>query len=106
MNPRLYVIKAKTARNYRTRHFIRFAVVDRDRKSSYPSNFICMLPQRVTTTAHDESVFAKIFRENRVETARALLTSALRSENDLEIKTEIRQRLRLLENKGSNKHEN
>ncbi len=105
MNPRLYVIKARNVKAHSARHSLRFAILDCDKIRVFPSNFICILPQRITVTANDESVFARIFGENRVEVARRLLTSALEAEKNSEIKTEIRQRLRILDSTDSNQRE-
>jgi len=105
MNPRRYVIKARNVKEYNARRSLRFAILDCDKIGVFPSNFICILPQRITVTANDESVFARIFGENRVEVARRLLTSALESEKNSEIKTEIRQRLRTLDCTDSNQRE-
>jgi hypothetical protein len=82
------------------KHVVRIAIVDNDKDRNYPSNFICMLPQRVATATQDESVFARIFGKERVEVARTLLTSALEYEDDSETRIEIRQRLKRLENKS------
>lgn len=101
MNPSLFIIKARNAKEHRTRRSIRFAIVDLDKPSSYPSNFICMLPQRVTNGRQDESIFSKIFGKDQIEIAKALLLSALESESDSEIKTEIKQRLRMINSKSS-----
>ncbi len=105
MNPRLYIVRARNGREYRTRRSIRFAIIDCDHNRAYPSNFICTLPQRVTLTADDESIFAKVFGEKRIEVAKKLLKTALQSEADLEIKTEIRQRLRMLDFKDVSRRE-
>jgi hypothetical protein len=82
------------------KHVVRIAIVDNDKDRNYPSNFICVLQQRVTTATQDESVFARIFGKERVEVARTLLTSALEYEDDSETRIEIRQRLKRLENKS------
>ena len=56
MNPRLYVIKARNVKEYNARRSLRFAILDCDKIGVFPSNFICILPQRITVTANDESV--------------------------------------------------
>jgi hypothetical protein len=99
MNPRLYIMKIKNAKDYSSRRAIRFAVVDSDKTKTYPSNFICMLPQHVSVADDDSSVFARTFGETRVELAKKLLNTALENEDDTEIKAEIRERLKMLEPK-------
>ena len=99
MNPRLYIMKIASARDYSSKRAIRFAVVDSDTDKAYPSNFICMLPQHVSETDHDSSVFARTFGNARVDLAKKLLNAALETEDDSEIKAEIKERLKLLEPK-------
>jgi len=99
MNPQLYIMRVRGAKDYSTRQSIRFAVVDSDTPKMYPANFICMLPQHVTTASEDSSVFAKTFGNSRVDLAKKLLNSALETEEDVEVKAEIKERLRMLEPK-------
>ena len=79
------------------RRLFSFAIVDMDRSTSYPQNFVCMLPMNVGKQGKTENAFQKVFGDKSVEQAKDLLTSALESEDGLEIKTEIQRRLRLLE---------
>jgi hypothetical protein len=58
-----------------------------------------MLPQQVSASSKQHSVFAKVFGNHSSELAKRLLTEALETENDLEIKAEIEKRLKLLEPK-------
>ncbi len=99
MNPRLYIMKLKNIKDYSSRRAIRFAVVDADKTKTYPSNFICMLPQHVSVADQDSSVFARTFGETRVELAKKLLNTALENEDDNDIRAEIRERLKMLEPK-------
>jgi hypothetical protein len=96
MNPQLYIMKLRNAKDYSARRSIRFAVVDSDTTKTYPANFICMLPQHVSVATEDSSVFAKTFGESRVELAKKLLNTALETEDDLEVKAEIKERLKML----------
>ena len=99
MNPQLYIMKIKNAKDYSSRRAIRFAVVDSDTTKTYPANFICMLPQHVSVAAEDSSVFAKTFGETRVALAKKLLAAALEIEDDSDVKAEIKERLKMLEPK-------
>jgi len=99
MNPQLYIVKNRNSRDYSFRRSIRFAIIDLDTRKSYPSNFICMLPQHVNMNSEDTSVFAKMFGETRLELAKKLLNDALEIENDMEIRKEIQDRLKMLEPK-------
>jgi len=89
-------MKIKNAKDYSARRSIRFAVVDSDRTESYPSNFICMLPQHVSVADVDSSVFARTFGETRLDLAKNLLNKALEVEDDSEIRSEIKERLKML----------
>jgi len=99
MNPQLYIVKVRSAKDYSSRRSIRFAVVDSDTTKTYPANFICMLPQHVSVASEDSSVFAKTFGETRVELAKKLLAAALEVEGDSEVKAEIKERMKMLEPK-------
>jgi len=76
---------------------LRFAVVDLNKSKSYPENFVSMLPMRIDSDGKMPSVFTKFFGNKSLETARRLLTEALKTEDDSEIKAEIERRLNLLE---------
>jgi hypothetical protein len=99
MNPQLYIMKIKTAKDYSSKRAIRFAVVDAETSKTYPANFICMLPQHISLGTEDSSVFAKMFGEKRMDLAKKLLQDALETEEDLVIKAEIKERLKMLEPK-------
>jgi hypothetical protein len=72
-------------------------VVDLNKSKSYPENFVSMLPMKIDSDEKLPSVFTKFFGNESVATARGLLTEALKTEDDSEIKTEITRRLNLLE---------
>jgi len=76
---------------------LRFAVVDLNKSKSYPENFVSMLPMRIDSNGKLPSVFTKFFGNKSLETAQKLLTAALKTEGDSEIKAEIERRLNLLE---------
>jgi hypothetical protein len=75
----------------------RFAVVDLDKGKDYPLNFVCMLPRQLGPKGKGLSVFVKVFGDKSLEQARALLTGALETEDNPEVKAEITRRLKLLE---------
>ena len=76
---------------------LRFAVFDSNKSKSYPSNFVSLLPMRIDSDGKFPSVFTKFFGTKSLETARGLLTEALKTEDDSEIKAEMERRLNLLE---------
>ena len=76
-----------------------FAVIDLDKAETYPLNFVCMLPMKLSADVETESAFVKVFGDKRVEVAQKLLLEALGRENDHEVKAEIERRLKLLEPK-------
>lgn len=77
----------------------RFAIVDSDKPDGYPRNFVCLLPSRVTEVGKSKSAFLNIFGNSGFEQAKRLLTEALRTERNAEVKNEIERRLVLLEPK-------
>jgi hypothetical protein len=99
MNLRLYVSKRDDMRDHSHSYHIRFAVVDLDKSKNYPSNFVCMLPQQMSGKGNPSSIFARAFGNNGLKLAKRLLTDALKTEGDSEVKAEIEKRLKLLEPK-------
>lgn len=99
MNPQLCIMKGKIPKDYVNKKYVHFAVVDQDKTSAYPANFICILPQHMSSVTADSSVFAKIFKEARIDVAKKLLKDALQTEEDPQVKKEISMRLRQLEPK-------
>ena len=77
----------------------RFAVVDLDKAKGYPLNFVCMLPTKISTDGKSQSACVQVFGDKSAEQAKALLTGALETEGDFEVKAEIERRLKLLEPK-------
>ena len=80
----------------------RFAVVNEDKSKDYPANFVCLLPSIVNEFGKASNVFMKIFGNKSLEQAKLLLTEALKTEDEPEIKNEIERRLKLLEPKNGN----
>jgi len=87
------------AEDYSVGRRFRFAVVDLDKGKKYPLNFVCMLPTKIDADGKSQSVFLQIFGDKSLEQARALLTGALETESDSEVKAEIERRLKLLDAK-------
>jgi hypothetical protein len=56
-----------------------------------------MLPMRIDSDGKLPSAFTKFFGNKSLETALGLLTDALKTESDSEIKAEIARRLKLLD---------
>jgi hypothetical protein len=99
MNLRLRVSKNGDARDYSQGRHIRFAVIDLDKSKNYPANYVCMLPLQPRANGKAHNVFSKLFGNDSLERAKRLLSKALKTENDSEIKAEIEKRLKLLEPK-------
>ncbi len=59
-------------------------------------NFLCVLPKHMNASSVDTSTFTKIFKEQRIDVAKKLLTKALQTEDDPRIKKEISNRLKQL----------
>jgi hypothetical protein len=98
MNFELRIFKRDySSNNHPAWNHLRFAVVDLNKSENYPANFVSMLPMRIDSDGKMRSTFTKFFGNNSLETARRLLTEALKTEDDSEIKAEIARRLNLLE---------
>lgn len=97
MKARLLVYKYDNAKDYSKGKHLRFAVVDLDKAKSYPSNFVCLLPTRISTKAEKAGSFSGIFGDKSCEVAKKLLIDALKSENDNNVRVEIERRLKLLQ---------
>ena len=97
MKPSLYVCRHDSAKDYSLGKRFRFAVVDLDKSKSYPSNFVCVLPTQMGDKGKSKSVFLQVFGDRSIEQARALLTGALETEEESEVKAEIEKRLKMLE---------
>ena len=95
----LLLCRYENVEDYSVGRRFRFAVVDLDKRKNYPLNFVCMLPMKIDADSKSQSVFLQIFGDKSVEQARALLTGALETESNSEIKAEIERRLKLLEAK-------
>ncbi len=76
-----------------------FAVVDLDKAKNYPLNFVCMLPRNIGTKRGVPNKFLEIFGERSSQLATKLLTDALKREGDLDVKVEIKKRLKSLQPK-------
>jgi predicted negative regulator of RcsB-dependent stress response len=93
MNPQLLILKGKTIKDNSVKKSMHFAIIDQDVEASYPANFICVLPQHMNAASAELSLFARIFRENRLEVAQRLLNEALSTEEDPAVRKEIKIRL-------------
>lgn len=86
----------KGAKNSGTTY--RFAIVDYSRSSSYPANFVCMLPAKVELVkGKTTNVFEGLFGDESIDFAVELLNKALTREKDDKVKAEIERRLKLLD---------
>jgi hypothetical protein len=93
----LRIFRGDYGRGHNARSHLRFAVLDSNKSKSYPSNFVSLLPMRIDSAGKLPSVFTEFFGTESLETARGLLTEALKTEDDSEIKAEMERRLNLLE---------
>ena len=97
MNLKLRIFRRDYINNPSAWNHLRFAVVDLNKSRSYPENFVSMLPMRIDSDGKLSSAFTKFFGNESLATAQRLLTEALKTEGDSEIKAEIARRLNLLE---------
>ena len=81
----------------------RFAILDSSKSKTYPANFVCMLPVKVDQRkGKNGNVFGELFGDKSLDFAIQLLSDALKNESDIEVKTEIERRLKLLDPKQAN----
>jgi len=97
MNFKLRIFRREYTNNLSAWNHLRFAVVDLNKSKSYPENFVSMLPMRIDSDGKLPNAFTKFFGNESLATARGLLTEALKTVDDYEIKAEITRRLTLLD---------
>ena len=97
MNFKLRIFRRDYTNNLSSWNHLRFAVVDLNKSKSYPENFVSILPMRIDSDEKLPNAFTKFFGNKSLKIARGLLTEALKTEDDSEIKTEITRRLNLLD---------
>jgi len=96
MRPSLYLFKrdiGRTIENPKT--IVHFVVVDKETPKDYPLNFVCVLPN-VQGLANGHTIYSRIFGEESLPLAKRLLDKAMKKESDLEIKSEVGQRLKMI----------
>ena len=101
MNLRLRISRHYAASDYSRGHHIRFSVIDLDKSTEYPANYVCILPlnPRLNANGTAPNNFSKLFGHDSLQLAKQLLTQASKTETDAEIKAAIKRRLALLEPK-------
>jgi hypothetical protein len=97
MNLKLYALKNATYSQ--TQERVQLVVVDLDRGKRYPLNFVCVLPRYFRILEKRSSKFAKMFGTKSLITARGLLVDAEHQEEDPEIKTAIKRRIKDIDSK-------
>jgi hypothetical protein len=76
----------------------RFAVLDFSKSKDYPANFVCMLPLKVNQRKGKAlNIFGELFGEKSIDFAIRLLTDALKNESEVEVRTELERRLKLID---------
>ncbi len=91
MKLKLYAIKKG---NQQLENDIQLVVVDMDKSSNYPLNFVCVLPRYFRLLEKRSSQFAKIFGAKSMCLAKKLLIEADRKEADPQIKKVISKRIK------------
>lgn len=93
----LYVCRFDNAKDYFAGKRFRFAVVDLEKTKGYPLNFVCMLPMLTGGKSKLESSFLRIFGDESIQQAKALLAEGLKAEEEPEVKAEMAKRLKMLD---------
>jgi hypothetical protein len=91
----LYILN-NDATDYSGRKKLGFTVVNLDKARGYPLNFVCVLPLRITSSDTKLTTFERRFGDKSLEVAKELLTSALKTEGNEYVRSEIERRLKLL----------
>ena len=95
INLKIYAVKNGNQPQER----VQLVVVDLDRGKRYPLNFVCVLPRYFRILEKRSSKFAKMFGTKSLPTARKLLVDADHQEEDPEIKTVIKRRIKAIDAK-------
>jgi hypothetical protein len=93
----LYVLKHDNWRDYSERKHLGFTVINSEKAKDYPLNFVCILPLKLGSNENKTTTFERLFGDKSSETAKELLTDALKSEEDEDVRSEIERRLKLLD---------
>jgi hypothetical protein len=102
MKLKLHITKNYNAKDYSKPAYMRFAVLDLAISKEYPANFVCMLPRTINPKAKVQNKFVKKYGDKSNALAHKLLKQALQTTDDLDVKTEIRERLKILNPKPKN----
>ena len=98
----LHITKNYNMKDYSKSSHIRIAVIDKDISKKYPDNFVCILPRTLAKTSKNLNQFQKKYGDKSKQIIEQLLNKALKSEEDLAIKRELQERLRILNPKPKN----
>jgi len=92
MKLELHVSRKNGVRHFERSESLIFAIIDLDRSRSYPENFVCVLPH-LHPTGKSTSAFYRLFGDQNLPLAKKLLTRALKTEDNFEVKTELQRRI-------------
>jgi hypothetical protein len=95
LNLKLYAVKNAACSAQQER--VQLVVVDLDRGKRYPLNFVCVLPRYFRILEKRSSKFAKMFGAKSLTMARNLLIDAENQEEDPEIKSVIKRRIKYID---------
>jgi hypothetical protein len=94
MKLQLYIIKHYGLKYRAKGPQIRFAVIDKDKATKYPANFLCLLPKLINPKLKQKHKFVELFGSESPQLAFNLLNWALDTEKDIELREAIRKRLK------------
>jgi|GEM_PF-3460048 hypothetical protein len=96
MKPSLFLLKKEVGRTIENpKTVVHFVIVDSQTPKDYPLNFVCVLPN-VQGLVNGHTTFSRLFGKESVPLAKRLLAKALKKESDLEIKSQVGQRLKMI----------
>jgi len=98
VNLKLYAIKKASQQ---VDSDIQLVVVDLDKSSQYPLNFVCVLPRYFRLLEKRSSKFAKTFGPTSLDVAKTLLVEADKQEDDPQIKKVIGKRIKAIDDTSS-----
>ena len=92
----LYITKNLNAKKYFKGNLIKFAVIDLGKSQKYPLNFVCLLPRHIDLKTKTPREFSKRFGSESLNVAKELLSNALKTDIESDVRKEIVSRLKLL----------
>ncbi len=93
MNLQLYALRSWN-QHRPTKNQVQLVVIDLDKSTKYPQNFVCVFPKYFRFIEKRPSQFVNIFGAKSLQVAKKLLIEASRNEKDPEVRQILKNRIR------------